>query len=583
MVHAGTHGRGSPAQFVHPRGGFRALCAGPLTRAGPLPVGSSRLRGREGGGGGRTDQDELLPELEALLEPPGGATLAGALGERYEVRQRLGAGAFGEVYRAHDRLLGRDVAIKRIRLESFADPAQLEDVKRRFLREAQVAARLRHPNIVTTHDIVSSPSTSFIVMELVSGETLQARLAARGRLRLGEALPVVEQIGRALDHAHASGVVHRDVKPANVMIEPSGAVKVMDFGIAKEAGGQLTATGLVIGTPSYMSPEQARGETVDARSDLFSLGCVLYECLTGRRPFEAASVASILVRVLTEEPPEADEDALGLPPGTAAVLRRATAKDPSSRFPTAAAMTEALRALDVSGEPTRTVSEAPLPPAPATTGGAAKGTPVRNRAHRAALAAGIALLALVAAVSYWRSRPRLAPVTLPAGTTLRLTLDEALSSETAVEGRWISAAVAQAVRVDDVEAVPAGSRVAGTVTHAASAGQAGGRGELTIAFDSVEPPDGGTTALATRPLALRAPAPRRKDSNALVAGLREMGAAVGGLIGGRDGAAAGTVVGGAAATVIVASARGREVTLPANAALVIELTAPATVMRPVER
>ncbi len=177
-------------------------------------------------------------------------------------------------------------------------------------------------------------------------------------------------------------------------------------------------------------------------------------------------------------------------------------------------------------------------------------------------------------MSYWRSRPRLAPVTLPAGTTLRLTLDEALSSETAVEGRWISAAVAQAVRVDDVEAVPAGSRVAGTVTHAASAGQAGGRGELTIAFDSVEPPDGGTTALATRPLALRAPAPRRKDSNALVAGLREMGAAVGGLIGGRDGAAAGTVVGGAAATVIVASAKGREVTLPANAALVIELTRP---------
>jgi len=136
------------------------------------------------------------------------------------------------------------------------------------------------------------------------------------------------------------------------------------------------------------------------------------------------------------------------------------------------------------------------------------------------------------------------------------------------------------VRVDGLEALPVGSRVAGTVKHAASAAQAGGRGELTIAFDSVEPPDGGTTTVATRPLALRAPAPRRKDSNALVSGLREVGAAVGGLIGGHDGAAAGTVVGGAAATVIVASAKGREVTLPANAALAVELTAPATVLRP---
>ena len=225
--------------------------------------------------------------------------------------------------------------------------------------------------------------------------------------------------------------------------------------------------------------------------------------------------------------------------------------------------------------------EAAPSPGHSKASGPAPAIPNRRRARQAALGGGVvALLALAAVLGYWRSRPRLVPVTVPAGTTLRLTLGEPLSSETAVEGRWIGAALAQAVRVDGVEALPAGSRAVGTVRHAASAAQAGGRGELTIAFDSVEPPDGGTATVTTRPLALRAPAPHRKDSNALVAGLREVGAAVGGLIGGRDGAAAGTVVGGAAATVIVASAKGREVTLPANAALVVELTAPATVLRP---
>ena len=164
-----------------------------------------------------------LPELtvsEAV--GPGSATLAGLLGERYRTVARLGSGAFGDVYRAHDGVLGRDVAIKRIRLESFVEPAQLEEVKQRFQREAQVAARLRHPNIVTTHDIVSSPASSFIVMELVEGRTLQSLLAERRRLPLDEAARLLGQVAAALDHAHASGVVHRDVKPANVMVEPSG-------------------------------------------------------------------------------------------------------------------------------------------------------------------------------------------------------------------------------------------------------------------------------------------------------------------------------------------------------------------------
>ena len=271
---------------------------------------------------------EDLPEL-TVPDAPGAMTLGGLPGDRYQPVARLGAGAFGEVFRARDALLGRDVAVKRIRLDAFAEPAQLEEVKQRFVREAQVAARLRHPNIVTVHDIVATGATSLIVMELVEGETLQSRLRARGRLDLPETIRLLEQVASALDHAHANQVVHRDVKPANIMIEPSGQVKVMDFGIAKlETAANLTSTGLIMGTPNYMSPEQARGLKVDGRSDLFSLGCVLYECLTGTRPFQAESVSGILVKILTEEPPPVDFRATGLPPGVGAVLSRAMAKEP---------------------------------------------------------------------------------------------------------------------------------------------------------------------------------------------------------------------------------------------------------------
>ncbi|HZO10472.1 MAG TPA: serine/threonine-protein kinase, partial [Myxococcota bacterium] len=299
---------------------------------------------------GSSNQPEPKPdELTELQLPdapssPGSQTLAGLLGERYRIVARLGAGAFGEVYRAHDSVLGRDVAVKRIKLDAFVEPAALEDVKQRFSREAQVAARLRHPNIVITHDIVQTPAMSFIVMELVEGRTLQALLAERGRLPLGETIGLVAQVAAALDHAHASGVVHRDVKPANIMIEPGGQLKVMDFGIAKlETGANLTSTGSIMGTPNYMSPEQAKGLRVDGRSDSFSLGCVLYECLTGAKPFQGESVSVILVKILTEEPPPVDLAAAGLPAEIGAVLRRAVAKDPAARYASGKELVEALR------------------------------------------------------------------------------------------------------------------------------------------------------------------------------------------------------------------------------------------------
>ncbi len=523
---------------------------------------------------------------------------------------RLGAGAFGEVFRAHDALLGRDVAVKRIRLDAFAEPAQLEEVKQRFVREAQVAAKLRHPNIVTVHDIVSTGATSLIVMELVEGETLQARLRARGRLDLRETIRLLEQVASALDRAHANQVVHRDVKPANIMIDPSGQAKVMDFGIAKlETAANLTSTGLIMGTPNYMSPEQARGQKVDGRSDLFSLGCVLYECLTGTKPFRAESVSGILVKILTEEPPPVDFLAAGLPSGVGAVLSRAMAKEPAARYASGAEMIEALRAQVSGAAGPATVTEHGVSPPSASPAASVPGTlaasgrarrrPAPDR-RRGGVVLVVALAWLVLA------RPAVTPagdlrpliveedvgflgrllgrtprvlITLPAGTTLRLALEAPLSSESAVSGDVLSAETTSPVRVEGLEAVPAGSRLTGRVTHASSAAQSAGRGEMTLEFDTLELPGGVSESVRARPLGLRAPASRKKD-NALITGLSDVGSAVGGLIGGRKGAAAGTVVGGTAGAMMVTTTQGREVALAARAPLSVELLEPVTVTRP---
>jgi serine/threonine-protein kinase len=342
---------------------------------------------------------EDLPELtvpdDAGAHAPGGGTLANLLpGGRYQTVSRLGAGAVGAGLRARATLRGRDVAVKRIRLDAFAEPSQLQEVQQRFLREAQVAARLRHPNIVAVHDIVSTGSTSLIVMELVDGETLQSRLRSRHRLDLPETLRLLGQVASALDHAHANQIVHRDVKPANIMIEPSGQVKVMDFGIAKlETAANLTSTGLIMGTPNYMSPEQARGLKVDGRADLFSLGCVLYECLTGTRPFRADSVSGILVKILTEEPPPLDCRATGLPPEVGAVLGRAMAKEPAARFESGARMIEALHGHAPGPAPV-TVSLGASPP-PTSPPGVPPASPRRRRGRGLPGAGGPA--------SQWRS------------------------------------------------------------------------------------------------------------------------------------------------------------------------------------
>ena len=333
------------------------------------------------------------------------STLAEVLGDRYEVVAKLGSGAFGEVFKAKNKTLSRMVAIKRIRLDAFAEGAQLEEVKKRFTREAQVAAQLRHPNIVTTHDIVAGPKSSFIVMESVEGDTLHSFLQSKGRLTLEQTIEVLSQAARALDHAHSEKVVHRDVKPANLMIEPSGQVKVMDFGIAKaEFSGQITATGTIMGTPNYMSPEQAKGQPVDGRSDLFSLACIAYECLTGARPFRGDQITAILLKIVNEDPPPIQHESLGLPESVGAVLERALEKDPGKRFATGAELLEALSSVAAgSPSPELTAGIAALGKAPQQVSEAPASKTVRKselpgaRRWIPAAAAGLA----VAVLAFW--------------------------------------------------------------------------------------------------------------------------------------------------------------------------------------
>ena len=265
---------------------------------------------------------------------------------RYELTKKLGEGAFGEVYRARDTVLNRTVALKRIRLDRLAERDCLDELRARFLREAQVAAQLRHTGIVTIYDVVSLQDTSFIVMEYVEGKTLQQGLASRKVLRLSETIHILSQVAEALHHAHLRKVVHRDIKPANILISPSGLVKVADFGIAKgESSRDLTLAGSLLGTPDYMSPEQARGRVVEGRSDLFSLGCIMYECLSGTKPFAAESITDVLFRIVKEEPVPIDREERGLPAEAQTVLSRALAKDPSKRFSSGHEFAQALRSI----------------------------------------------------------------------------------------------------------------------------------------------------------------------------------------------------------------------------------------------
>lgn len=247
--------------------------------------------------------------------------------------RELGKGAMGVVYLGRDPVIGRLVALKTIRAVSEDDVEQKE-FQERFLREAQAAGILSHPNIVTVHDVGedSATSTSFIAMEYVEGKNLKQLVTEKTTFGFERIAEIIGQVAEALDYAHRRGIVHRDVKPANIIITPEGQVKITDFGIAKIEKSNLTTTGQFLGTPNYMSPEQVTGDAVDGRSDLFSLGVVLYELLTRKKPFTAENLTSISYKIVHERfvPPETYD--AGIPAEFAGVLDKALAKDPAERF-----------------------------------------------------------------------------------------------------------------------------------------------------------------------------------------------------------------------------------------------------------
>jgi serine/threonine-protein kinase len=251
----------------------------------------------------------------------------------------------GVVYRAHDPDLGRDVALKVIRPAVEAAEEGPTRYEQRFFNEARAAARLSHPAIVVVHDVGRDPASGalFMALELLRGHTLQAIIRDGGPLPWRDALSLVERVAEGLHHAHEGGIVHRDVKPANIMVLESGQPKVMDFGIAKVEASQLTATGQLFGTPLYMSPEQALGRPVDARSDVFSLGAVLYEMLSGRRAFAGDSVHHIVLQVVEGKPRPATSLVPDLPRDLDYVLARCLAKEPARRYPSGRALAEDLR------------------------------------------------------------------------------------------------------------------------------------------------------------------------------------------------------------------------------------------------
>jgi beta-lactam-binding protein with PASTA domain len=251
-------------------------------------------------------------------------------GDRYEVEGRIGAGGMAEVWRGHDRVLNRTVAIKTL-LPQFASDASFVD---RFRREAQAAARLNHPGIVSVYDSGTDGDTPYIVMEFIEGRTLADYLASGKTIPPMESAKIAQDIAEALAVAHAQGVIHRDIKPANVMVTRDGKLLVMDFGIARLISGPETApqTSAVLGTASYLSPEQAQGQPVDARTDIYALGVVLYEMLTGRPPFTGDSPMAIAYKQVNATPPAPSSANPDVPPELDAVVMRALSKNPANRY-----------------------------------------------------------------------------------------------------------------------------------------------------------------------------------------------------------------------------------------------------------
>jgi predicted Ser/Thr protein kinase len=284
---------------------------------------------------------------------------------RYEILEELGRGGMGVVYKAQDPVIGRFLALKTVYKTGEVSTQSYEDFQGRFIREAQAAGRLSHPAIVTIHDVGTDETQgiSFIAMEYVPGKNLQQMLDAGHAFPCGKAVRIVSTVARALDYAHKNGIVHRDIKPANIILSPDGQVKVTDFGIAHMATSAFTRTGQVLGTPHYMAPEQVMGGAVEARCDIFSLGVVAYQLLTGERPFAGEALSTIVYKIVHTEPVKPSQLNASVPESLESLILKALSKDPARRFQTGAEMADALEAFSAAGRPNG--KPATQPPAPA--------------------------------------------------------------------------------------------------------------------------------------------------------------------------------------------------------------------------
>jgi len=327
---------------------------------------------------------------------------------RYEIHTQIGAGGMGEVYLAHDLQLERSVAVKVLPAELTSD----QDRMRRFVREAKTASALNHPNIITIHEIGSSEGVHFIATEFIEGVTLRKQIS-RGQMRVSEVLNLSIQIASALTAAHDTGIVHRDIKPENIMVRSDGYVKVLDFGIAKLAEHDQksdpeaptlvkTEPGMIMGTASYMSPEQARGQEVDARTDIWSLGVVIYEMLSGRLPFAGETSSDVISRILQSEPAALTREPADVPPELERIIGKALTKDREERYQTTKDLLIDLKRLQAA----ETVHVQT-----ATTGSTANHPAGRIKQRKTWVILGIAALALSAAVlayAYFNSKNRAA-------------------------------------------------------------------------------------------------------------------------------------------------------------------------------
>jgi len=342
---------------------------------------------------GENTADGLIKALERLSST--------VLSGRYRLESKLGSGGMSTVYLALDEVLDRPVAVKLLHREISDEADQLE----RFRREARTAARLSHPNLVGVIDAGEDDGRPYIVFEYIEGRTLKRRLQEEGRLPVDEAVAYAIEIGRGLTAAHARRLVHRDVKPQNVLIDPDGRAKVTDFGIARSLEQKgMTATGRVLGTTDYVSPEQAMGEDVDERSDVYSLGVVLYEMLTGDVPFRAETQVGVAMKHVNEPMPDVQAKRPEVSAAVASVVDRATTKDPRDRYNTVAEMVrdleqtlevEAARRGGTSGEATSVLDS--VPAHRRRLGG-------RRRISGSGIALALVLLALAAAAVIFASR-----------------------------------------------------------------------------------------------------------------------------------------------------------------------------------